>query len=259
MTDMRATSPSALFASLTLHALIVVAIFLLTILFSRLPPAPPVIFELVAGAPTDAVERAAPASVQLTVPKVTLPKETPPAIVETPPAPVEKKVEQKKPVPKEEPKKAPPTKQETKVSYEQFVKQHGAPQPVKTAPPRITKAPQVDTSKVLDSRPTTGERGTAQARDEADAMLVYLAGLRDRLREAHEQTKPAGLGDSVSADVSFFLAVNGQIDNVRIVRSSGFAEFDESVLAAFRRITWPGARPDKKNETMRLTFRMREQ
>lgn len=262
---MRANSPSAIFASITLHGLVAVAIALLTILLTRQEQTPPVIFELVAGEVTDATERApTTTAVKFDVPKTTpRPPEPRPVReerVEPPPVPkpVEKKAEPKK-VPKVEEKKAPP-KEEKKLTYEEFVKQHGKPEPkVATTPPRQTRVPRVDTSKITSSTPTTGERGRTQSRAEADAMTVYLAALRDRLKDAHDETKPAGLGDTVSAEVSFVLAANGEISNVRIARSSGFPEFDQSVLEAFRRITWPGARPDRRTETMRLTFRMREQ
>lgn len=264
---MRANSPSAFFASIMLHGLIAIAVALLTILLTRQEQTPPVIFELVAGDVTSATERAPTTSaVQFDVPKVPprppQPVREQPVETPTPPKPVEKKVEPKvepKKTPKVEEKKAPP-KEEKKLSYEEFVKKHGKPEPkVANTPPRQAKVPRVDTSKITSSTPTTGERGRAQSREEADAMTVYLAGLRDRLKDAHDETKPAGLGDTVSADVSFVLAANGEISNVRIVRSSGFPEFDQSVLAAFRRITWPGPRPDRRTETMRLTFRMREQ
>ena len=253
-----------------LHSLIAVAVALLTILLTRHEQTPPVVFELVAGEPTTATERAPTTSdLNFEVPKIA-PRPPQPQLqpvpeerVETPPPPrpVEKKVEPKvepKKVPKVEEKKAPP-KEEKKLSYEEFVKKHGKPEPTKTPPRTQSKVPRVDTSKITASRPTTGERGRAQSREEADAMTVYLAALRDRLKDAHDETKPAGLGDTVSADVSFVLGANGEISNIRIVRSSGHPEFDQSVLEAFRRITWPGARPDRRTETMRLTFRMREQ
>jgi periplasmic protein TonB len=263
---MRANSPSALFASLALHGAMAAAILLLAILFSRQPPPPPVIFELVAGMPTDATERgpAAPDDLRLNVPKVKLPPEP---RVEPPPEPKEEPRPEEKVVPKEPQVKKAPPKEQPKVtpknettSYEEFRKKNPTPKTQPTPQARPVKSPQIDTTKIVaGAKNVSGERGRADARAEADAMTVYLATLRDRLREAHERTKPAGLGDAVSAEVSFFLAANGQIDNVRIVRSSGFPEFDQSVLEAFRRITWPGPRPDKRNETVRLTFRMREQ
>jgi len=259
---MRANSPNAFFASIVLHGLVAVAIALVTILMARHEPTPPVIFELVSGEPVPGAERGpSDASVEFNLPKAA-PRPVPQPqreVVKTAPVPkpVEKKVEPKK-VPKEE-KKTPASTPPPKMSYEEFVKQHGKPQPqTPTQAPRPTKTVRIDTGKITGEI-RSGERGQASSRAEMDALDLYLATLRDRLREAHDETKPPGLGDTVSAEVSFVLAANGEISNVRIVRSSGYPEFDQSVIEAFRRITWPGPRPDRRTETMRLTFRMREQ
>jgi len=267
---MRANSPSAFLASVMLHGLIAVAIALMTILVSHREQTPPVIFELVRGEPIEGAERGPnDGDIEFNLPKAKpQPRPTPPIreTVETPtpPKPVEKKVETKKPSPKPPPKEEKtktPVRDTAKMSYEEFVKKHGKPEPKVSTKPRQTKTPRVDTSKITSSsgRPMSGERGRAESRTEADAMTLYLANLRDRLKDAHDETKPAGLGDTVSAEVSFFLAANGRIQDVRIVRSSGHPEFDQSVLEAFRRIAWSGARPDKRGEMMRLTFRMQEE
>lgn len=256
---MRANSPSAFFASLTLHLVVAAILFLLALLLTRQAPPPPVIFELVAGEPTDAPERgpAAPEDLKVTVPKVKLPPE-PVRESKVEPPPVEK------PVPKEIVKKAPP-KAEPKVtpkretmSYEEFRKKNPVQKTTAPAPPRVVRAPQVDTAKITGSRAVSGERGKASTATDVRDQRTYEARLVAMLREAHEVTKPAGLGDTVSADAIFFLTADGQIRNVEIVRSSGNAEFDQSVLAAFRRMTWPGPRPDKRSDTLRVTFRMRE-
>lgn len=268
---MRANSPSAYFASLSLHAAVVAALFLLGLLLSRQPPEPPVIFELVAGEPLDGAPRglSAPADLQLNVPKVKLP---PQPKVETPapaPEPVVKEqsrpVEQKPP-PKQDPvKKAPPKaepkvqpKQEPKMTYEEFVRQHGAPKTPTTQTPRPVKTPRIDTSKVVAGTRASGERGTATTASEIRDQRDYEARLIALLKAAHEETKPTNLGGNVTAEAVFFLTADGQIRDVEISRSSGHPEFDQSVLAAFRRIPWPGPRPDKKSEPVRVTFRMRE-
>lgn len=263
---MRANSPSAYFASVTLHALVVAVILLAGMLLSRTAPPPPVIFELVAGEPSDAPERgpSAPADLRFNVPKVKLPpqpKVEPPPQAREQARPVEKKTPppkqelMKKAPPKQEPKTTP--KQESKMSYEEFVRQHGAPKTTTQAPPRQMKAPQIDTAKVVGQR-ASGERGKAATASEVRDQRDYEARLIALLKAAHEETKPSGLGDAVSADVTFFLTADGQIRSAEISRSSGHPEFDQSVLAAIRRITWPGPRPDKKSDTLRVTFRMRE-
>jgi colicin import membrane protein len=62
----------------------------------------------------------------------------------------------------------------------------------------------------------------------------------------------------LSAEAEFTLAANGVLTGVRIVRSSGNADFDASVLEAFARVRSIGPRPDSKTGTHRLTFRMKE-
>jgi TonB family protein len=57
--------------------------------------------------------------------------------------------------------------------------------------------------------------------------------------------------------VTFTLAANGAVSEVRVLRSSGSKEFDQSVIDAFGRLKMP-ARPDGKTDVLRLTFRMVE-
>ena len=102
---MRANSPSAYIASLTLHASVAAIVLLAAFLVGRHTPPPPMVFELVAGAPTAPFEKEAPAlgrpDVKLDVPKT---KPVPQ------PEPVEEDVEEAPPVkvvspPKQEPAK----------------------------------------------------------------------------------------------------------------------------------------------------------
>jgi colicin import membrane protein len=86
-------------------------------------------------------------------------------------------------------------------------------------------------------------------------MTLYFAGLVRQLAERH--VKPAGLSALLNAEVSFTVAANGAISGLCIVRSSGNAEFDRSVLEAFARVKLPG-RPDGKTDVQTLTFRTQE-
>lgn len=263
---MRANSPSAILASISLHALVVAVVFLAGVLLSRTAPPPPVIFELVSGEPLDGAERgpATPADLKFNVPKVKQPPQTkvePPPQAKEQPRPVEtpppKQQTVKKAQPKPEPKTTP--KRDEKMSYEEFVRQHGAPKTATQAPPRPVKTPRIDTAKVVAGTRASGERGPASTASEIRDQRDYEARLIALLKASHEETKPTGLGDSVSAEVTFFLTADGQIRSAEITRSSGHPEFDQSVLAAIRRVTWPGPRPDKKSDTLRVIFRMREQ
>jgi colicin import membrane protein len=284
---MRANSPSALFASLAIHAVFAVLVVLLSLAIKHAQEAqkPPVIFELVAGPPTSPFEKEAPAlgirnptklEVPRTAPK-TPPKpepveeeeeETvaPPVTVKPPPiAPPKQTTKVKTEVKKPAPPKAAPTPK--KMSYDDFKKKHGEPKTAKasTSPRSASKVPRINTKGITGgvvggstANDRGGGGGKALTREDMAEMDIYITALKNRLAIAHSELKPEGLGDSLSAEVEFTVSANGEISNIRIVRSSGNAEFDASVRESFRRITWMGARPDKRSSSFRLTFRMRE-
>lgn len=79
-----------------------------------------------------------------------------------------------------------------------------------------------------------GAGGTALSREEADKLSEYLSALVQRLKEAHE--RPTGLSDLLTAAAECYISESGTISQVRISRSSGSPEFDQSVLSAFRNV-----------------------
>jgi colicin import membrane protein len=86
---------------------------------------------------------------------------------------------------------------------------------------------------------------------------AYFSLLYQRLREAHE--KPTGLSDLLSAMAEYRIDGDGAISNVRIIRSSGSPEFDQSVLSAFRNVGSIGPRPDRGGPMIKkVLFKMRE-
>ncbi len=259
---MQANSPSSYAASLTLHALVAAVLFFLTYWVSRQQEVPPVIFELVAGAPTDMnATEAGSASPKLDLelpkikpldPEITRPRPEPEVV--TPP-----KQEVKTP-PKQEPKKAEPKKveQPKQVSYEDFKKSHKLPQPKQaTQSTRPIPTPKLNTSDIVRDLVKGGQGGTALTRPEQDLLASYIAQLIRALQLAHE--KPPGLGDQLEAQVTFNIAANGDISNVRITRSSGDRDFDQSALDAFRRVRSIGPTPNRKADTWTIRFRVRDE
>jgi colicin import membrane protein len=299
---MRASSPSAYFASLTIHAVVAAIIVLLSLMIQRAQDAqkPPTIFELVAGPPTDPFAKDAPA---LGTPKVKLdipqapprvePKVEPKVVaepepdedepmpvvkaVEPPPEPKPKQI-LKKETPKPKPNElAPDAKKivnemnkKRMTTYLNEKRKIDRARAKEEAARKAAEAKAASAAKRIDTEgivggvkggkvgQTGGGGGKALTREDMAEMDIYITGLKNRLREAHDQLKPQGLGDTLSAEVEFFIAANGEISNVRIVRPSGNAEFDASVRESFRRITYMGPRPDKQSSAYRLTFRMRE-
>lgn len=101
-----------------------------------------------------------------------------------------------------------------------------------------------------------GAGGTVLSRAEQDQLATYFAMLKQRLLAAHE--KPLGVSDQLSARVSFHIAASGAISQARIVKSSGNAEFDQSVLATFRAVGSIGKRPDNRSDSREVTFDLRD-
>lgn len=101
---------------------------------------------------------------------------------------------------------------------------------------------------------TGGAGGKALTAEEGSQLERYISMLIQRLKEAHES--PPGVSANAVATVEFYLAANGAISRVRISKSSGDAEFDQSALNAFRKLPPQGLgpRPDKQGETLSLDF-----
>ncbi len=100
-----------------------------------------------------------------------------------------------------------------------------------------------------------GAGGKVLSRAEQDQLGTYFAALKQKIKEAHEM--PPGASNALSARVSFYVASNGAIGQVKIIQSSGDAEFDRSVIAAFR-ATSIGPRPDGRGDTHEATFSMKD-
>lgn len=103
---------------------------------------------------------------------------------------------------------------------------------------------------------TGGAGGKALTRQDIELSEAYISLLIQRLKEAHQ--KPEGLSDLLQATVKFRLTSTGSVINVTILSSSRNPEFDQSVLAAFRRITLPPPPANLKTNDYTITFKMKE-
>ncbi|HUL54787.1 MAG TPA: TonB family protein [Opitutaceae bacterium] len=263
---MHARAPAAFFLSLLLHGTVVIAIVVLAFIVQQHVPPPVQVFELVAGPPTDLTATAAPAlgSPEGTV-DVKIPE--PPARVE--PARVEEAppaAEVTRPAARPEAKPVAPAKPAPKMSYDQFVKQHGRPSTAKSAStgaPRATPVPKINAKGIADgvlggsASSKGGGGGRALTAAQRTELEGYIARLVMALRQSHE--KPPGLSELLTADVEFLIAADGSISRVHVVRSSGNGAFDESCVEAFQRMGSIGPKPDGKNDTWVLTFRMKDE
>jgi len=186
------------------------------------------------------------------------PKPEPPT--PTPPKP---KPPQPKPEPRHSGNDAAPKKESaTPMSKAEFDRLHGnKPNPTAVRPTANRPPPrvrQINTRGIVGGSPSVSEGagGTVLSRAESDLLEAYIALLRQRLRAAH--VKPAGLSDLLQTKVRFAIAADGTLSNLRIVTSSGSREFDDSVLAAFRKVRSIGPTPNGKADTWELTFKLRD-
>ncbi len=235
----------------------------------RLDETPPPPFELVAGPGDNYAAEVAPTTTAVTTPTVTLNIPPPPPRPEVqprpepqpvpPPQPKEVKREPAPVVIKRAPEKPPvniePARE--KVSFSDFTKTHGAPktQTVKAPPP--IKATKINVDRVMSSTNviTTGAGGTAMTSNELSLSKRYVAMIIQRIRQSLEQ---AGINELREAGVKFSVSVEGAISDVSITRSSGSAEFDRAIIAAFRTIRPIGSPPTGRAEVFTTVIRLTE-
>lgn len=276
---MRATSPNAFLLSLSLHGFTVAVLVLATWFGALRQKEAPVIFELVAGPPTNMGALEAPnlgnstTPVKLEVPKVelvpTMPEPEP--VVETvpepaPPMPKEKAKPKTPDKPKVDTSLAKEVKKAQRMSYQDYLKKH--PTPKQTAAPKQTvraaNVPRVDVQGIAQgvkggSTKNTkgGEGGRALTREQQNAVDTYFSLLLQELKRAHEP--PVGVSDKLEVKVKFDITASGAILNPVVVKSSGNKEFDRSVIEAFLRVRSIGPMPTRRPDTVTVTFKMSDE
>jgi len=243
--------------SALLHGIILaVVLFFMMPAKQREPLVPPSVFLLLPGTaslPSSGQANPALRPVTFTPPLVPAHVETPPAeetvaALAPTPAPVHTPAVRHPPaiVPATS-ERAPPTH----TTIEQFRKRHPVTTTATSANP--VKPTRIDLGTILEpAGPRTSSESSPSASDvrEADA---YLSRLLAKLRAAHQ--KPPGLDAGLRVRVEFSLRADGSLADVRLIESSGNGEFDESVLAAFRKAADFGALPHGFGKTHRVTFR----
>ncbi len=289
---MRPTSPGAFMLSLTLHGLIIAVALLISFALQTEVRKSPKIFELVAGEgdnynATEAPALGVPGGIKLQVPVPPAPVPATPEPAAAPPEPVvEQKIVEKAPAKVVEPKppnfskdvkriadkrekrlvEADRKKREAeakRISKAEFDKLNKG-RTAQKAGGASTKVARIDAEGIArgvvggsTNNKTGGAGGKALSRDEQDALDSYIALLLLRLRAAHE--KPPGLSDLLQARVEFRVAADGTLSAVKIIDSSGSADFDRSVLEAFTRVRSIGPTPNGKSDVWVVTFKMKEE
>lgn len=180
----------------------------------------------------------------------------PPQSTPTPPPP--KPVSKPKPTPAPEPPPKP-------MSYEDFVKQQGAPTAPKpkTKPRKTVTVQKIDISDIRAalaeslSSEVERERVSRMSASDQQAVYDYLGNVKSLLNTAFR--KPSGLSSpGLYAKVRFKVSSSGQIYALEFVRSSGNEIFDEAVRDAFARVGSAGPTPNGGSYTPSLTFTLKE-
>ena len=161
------------------------------------------------------------------------------------------------------PEPAPPTR----VSYRNFVRDHGdprdLPEPFRGREPPKVVVPTIDTESIrshLERVLTRIERQPTEVASprERDRESEYLSRVRKSINDAWR--KPRGLsGREYQAVVEFSVVPEGAIGAVDFVQSSGNELFDNSVMAAFDRVRTVDSPPSGQDYRLRLTFQMIEE
>ncbi len=149
-------------------------------------------------------------------------------------------------------------------SYADFqkknTKQLAANQKVRSASGK--PAPGIDAKGIVDDlmESAAGPRGDGGGTGGSKVMIAaldaYFSRLITALRAAHEM--PDSVTDLLVAKVSFYLAADGSISAVKIVKSSGSTDYDDSVIDAFHKVRSIGAVPGAKSGTYVINFKMME-
>lgn len=150
--------------------------------------------------------------------------------------------------------------QKRMMTEEEFRKKYGVKSTSKSGAP--TKVAKIDSKGIANgvvggstANDKGGAGGTALARQEASLMEAYYSLLLQRLQESH--VPPPGVGDQLVTGVSCFIAVDGSISRIRVSRSSGNKDFDQSALDAFRKVVLP-IRPDGRSGEVTMDFKAQE-
>ena len=245
---MRFPKDQPFWTSVILHLVVLLGLFVATIVQAFKPKEKPHVFEMVE--PPSEVSQ----SVQPSTPQPPPPEKVPP--VELPPVP---QVDIPKPPPPSKPIDTPQPKpsEQPLMTADDFFKSNPRPDPKQrpvTRPPNIT-VPKIDVPKLIMPQSTPRNPSPQLSQQQMSDLADYSSRLRSRIDAAW--IKPAQLaGVNLVAEVVFNVSPSGQITHVRLRRSSGNTDFDQSILAALRRATSAGPTPTGQTHEFSLPFRM---
>lgn len=268
---MSAQSPSAYGLSALVHGGAVALVLFFSYAADSMVKDSPKVFELVAGSGDNYAATSAPAlgnsvsPVRLQVP-APLPVTEPPVAKELPPpiqsapetAPPTARPKAAKPVDLVASLKRAEARREKRLE-ERYAKEQAAEEKRLAAERRVNH---IDAEGIKEgvlggsaSNKTGGADGKALTREEGSELEAYFALLKNHIKD---YPPPEGMADNFSARVEIFVAADGSVSHVRIVTSSGNAEFDRYVIEACEHVRPVGPRPDGKSDTVQFLYSLRE-
>jgi periplasmic protein TonB len=162
------------------------------------------------------------------------------------------------PAPAPTPKPTPAPTKPKLISLEDFRKDNPlkTPQLQKPTPSKPVEI-KINTPKweILPGNPSATDQPRTMSAAEQTALQRYGAQLNDRLNRSW--IKPANLsGVRLTVQVQFDVSSSGLITNIRLRPSSGNATFDQSVLAAFKKVGSGGVTPTGQSHRFTMAFKM---
>lgn len=149
------------------------------------------------------------------------------------------------PVPSPTPKPAPTTtKPVPKMTYEEYVKQHGAPRDTSNRPRNTSPAKPVEISEVrignksfeptaISSDNSASYTGNV-TQNEMQSYVSYVYSLAKQNWVAPSEL----MGINLNAKVRLSIASNGRVSSVKILKSSGETAFDSSIERLFKTLSF---------------------
>ena len=138
------------------------------------------------------------------------------------------------------------------MDYEQFLKENAKTKPETSVPKTQTQVKPLPKFQVQSTQ--QAEVKPSQAMD-ASARQKYGQYVFRQIRA--QWNKPtANSGKNLSVKVQFVVLSNGRIQSVKIVESSGNANFDQSILNVFKAIAQFKPTPNGQNETFVMNFKL---
>lgn len=139
-----------------------------------------------------------------------------------------------------------------RMDYEQFLKENEKNKP-KTSVPKTQS--QVKPLPKFQVQPT--QQAEVKPSQALDTSALHKYGLYVFGQINAQWNKPSvNSGKNLSAKVQLVVLSNGRIQSVKIVESSGNANFDQSILNVFKAIAQFKPTPNGQNETFVMNFKL---